>query len=265
MVIGIPELSGSERFRLGQAALAREGLVAAVRAAPGVVVRQVAGSALAEIAGVRGGLAAADARDLLDGVAVAGRSVQDVAFGRELAALGERELPAEWAVDDPEADPLVRALAVERALLERGVPAEEAELARTLVLARGTGLDVAFCWFDGARGEAMVDGGIRAAELRFRIGRASRCRAELLGAAEALEVAERQAAVLLEVALAGRVRPERVARLLGVEPSVAVEEGRYLQRTALLKREVPDRGHWVAGPRFPAEAARRGRATSPWW
>ncbi|RKE18464.1 hypothetical protein [Streptomyces sp. TLI_171] len=263
---------------------------------PGRAVERVRAEAVAEAAALRGGrrLEGAAVGDVLDGVAVAGFEERDVAFGRALIRLQELdgdggfrygaglldelhrvltgesgstaglgELVAWLNEPDPDAHPLARAVTAERALTELGpwpaAGAQVAELLRTLVLARGVGLPVAFGWYDAWRSaeplqSAVLDCLSRLAEVRRRLGRAGRCWEALAEVAGPLEFSERQAAALFEVAWAGRVRLGRYARAEGIDQEAAAEDLRYLQRMALLKPEVPDAGYVVAGPRFPAAA-----------
>ncbi|MYS81097.1 Fic family protein [Embleya scabrispora] len=92
----------------------------------------------------------------------------------------------------------------------------------------------------------------QAQRVRHRVGRSNECWVQLMEAAEADGITERQVTALHEVAMVGRVRRSRHERAEAINTQQATRDLQALTKAGVLTAVGQTKGrHYVAGPRFP--------------
>ncbi|WP_439673366.1 Fic family protein [Embleya sp. MST-111070] len=92
----------------------------------------------------------------------------------------------------------------------------------------------------------------QAQRVQYRVGRSNECWMQLMEAAEAHDITERQVTALHEVAMVGRVRRSRYERAEAINTQQATRDLQALTKTGVLTAVGQTKGrHYIAGPRFP--------------
>ncbi|WP_331773379.1 Fic family protein (plasmid) [Embleya sp. NBC_00888] len=92
----------------------------------------------------------------------------------------------------------------------------------------------------------------QAQRVRHRVDRSNECWVQLMEAAEADGITERQVTALHEVAMVGRVRRSRYERAEAINTQQATRDLQALTKAGVLTAVGQTKGrHYVAGPRFP--------------